>query len=305
MTTTDYLSAAYSRVPGHDQLAAAIDTARRLAVPEAIPLTHVEAALTARVTAGDVPTGAEILDAFAAAIASATAADAARSFVAGLRLHLPRQLEQLRPAGADDALAYLRHELEPLLARAAKAIAALAGATSAEDAIRAGKAKAWQQLLEIADEYAAIRRAQREVTITGLGEGPETIKALETFGIVREPERFHPRLQRELEGRDSISQVGPGAVVSVNEAEPWPTAPREQLLWAHDVGAELTVPSVGELRTAAAQHRQAARAAREAHDVEQAGPAPKQRSQAAIDREIEFRREEAFIQQLKRDGVVA
>lgn len=300
-SSRDYAAEAWSQLPGHDQLAAAVDRLHELRIPQPRHALEVQTQLRERIAAGEQVTGEQIVAELAAALAAAQAADTAHAFVAGLHQELPRRLDHLRRSGADTALKWLQSELAAALTRASKVIGSLDGVRTADDAIERGATKEWSALTQLAAEYAGIRTAQREITITGIGEGPNTITMLETFGVVAEPEQLHPRLQRELEGRDPISLLGPGAAVSVTEAEPWPADPLEQLLWAHTDGAQLVIPKLAELRDAATAHATAARAARNDNT---GAPLP-DKPTAAMDRELTARRNAAWLEEQRAAGAIA
>lgn len=281
------LTDAWSAVPGYTEIAAAIRAARvaQLQTQPEGNLRQVGAEVRQRLLAG------QPLDDLVADVGRAQQAEAAAVTAATLLRDTADELEfdldLLRRDGADLALSRLADGLGPILAGVRDLAPALAGIDTASAAIAAGgkAVTAWAAMQELVGRHVALRRVQATIVAHGYGGAGRTGDAAEAGNARRAVELF-----------GYLRDAGAHIDAANLQARPaWPDDPTGFLRWLAKPGRRPWLPTVTELRAAAAEHRQIVDA--EAYDRATARTRPRTedgqastRDRATIRRDLAARR---------------
>jgi hypothetical protein len=177
-------------------------------------------------------------------------------------------------AGSPAAIRYLVAPLQELLTAARQAVRDLNGAREAQDVLDAGgkAVEAWAQLQSYGDEYAAIRRAQRQLAVNargGEGDRKPTVELgdLSFNGLKRV--HLDEVLERGGEMRN-YNQVNPGWVEQVRANGEVTKAfrrpdNRQHLIDLLDSPADIWMPTLRQATEAYVEQRKAVQEQRRAH----------------------------------------
>jgi hypothetical protein len=273
---TNYLADAWAAVPGLTSLEAAHARAKALQIE---PVTRRLKDVTADIEQAlieEKPVDALLAEipAVIAAEADSKTIDAQRAVVAS---RLRDRVDVTQSEGVDHALRYLGRELAKLVKRLRPLAPTLQKIAGPTEALRAGPEAidAWKTFDLASQDYTELRAAQRKLIDRGYGavERRYVDEHLTNVGQVRGGTRtIQPTQLIGLDQRGLANmQRHP------DQENDWPTDLTEQLAWAIRTGAELWVPTLGELRTAAAQVKRIDRGATLVvhHALERAIPEPR------------------------------
>ncbi|GAB2818739.1 hypothetical protein [Lentzea nigeriaca] len=256
----DYLSEALATIPGITELDKAIDRlvdrVRHLAIAPHDGVIAGRNALTAEIkalaTSGD-PWPRDLAERAYNATRLVEMQQAEKAITESALEQLKGERDSAIMTGSAKALSYLVAPLEELIEGARQSLPWLKGARTAQDVLDGGQSpmEAWARLGEYGEQYAALRRAQRQLCVNICG-GEQNRKPSVELGDLSMPQLRRVHLDEILERGgeiDDYNRINPDWMDEVrsngevSRAFTWPDS-RERLVMLLDSGLKIWMPTL-------------------------------------------------------------